>query len=108
MPVKDVAWRRVTSRKEFVEAYADKVLVGEELRFTIHSTGKISGHVDGLELIGEWYWEDGYFCRTAALNGEALELDCEIIEGCGNQMRYTREKGQGVSSVVSLEQDLPE
>ncbi|WP_298821838.1 hypothetical protein [uncultured Roseibium sp.] len=108
MATEDDVWRRIASRKEFVAAYADKVLVGEELRFTIHSTGKISGHVEGLDLVGEWYWEDGYFCRTATLNGEALALDCEIIEGCGHQMRYTREKGRGEFSIVSVEQDLPE
>lgn len=95
-------WRRVKTREEFVEAFADRSLVDEGIRFTISADGRISGSVDEQHFSGNWYWSDGYFCRTVCLNGEDLGLDCEIIERCADQMRYTRDKGDGDTSIVTI------
>jgi hypothetical protein len=95
-------WVRLSSSEAFLETIADRELAGEGMRFIVHSDGRISGTVGTDLLSGQWYWEDEYFCRTAALNGEDLGLDCEVIELCGNSMRYTRNKGQGTASIVSL------
>ncbi|MHA7776685.1 hypothetical protein [Roseibium sp. M-1] len=96
------AWKRLTTREEFVAIFTEVPLTSEGLRFIIHEDGRIAGDVDGRPLSGSWYWEDGYFCRTAELDGEFLDLDCEIIEHCGDRMRYTRERGNGQSSIVQI------
>lgn len=95
-------WRRLTTREEFVEAFADKPLVDKGIRFTITADGQISGSVDEQQFWGTWYWSDGYFCRTVCLDGEDLGLDCEVIEQCGDEMRYTRKKGDGNASIVTI------
>lgn len=103
MPASDVpAWKRLTSREEFVAAFAGVTLVGEDLRFVIHEDGRLAGVAGGLPLSGTWYWSDGLFCRTADLDGEPLGLDCEVIECRGDQMRYIRERGEGEASIVEI------
>ena len=99
----DTGWQRIETNELFVVAIADKTLLGDGMEFTIHSDGRITGTVDGLQLSGSWYWSEGYFCRFAELDGEDLGLDCEVIEQSGNQMRYTRQKGEGTSSIVDVE-----
>jgi len=95
-------WRRIKTEMEFQEAFADKTFVGEGAVFTIHSDGRMTGGIGDSHFLGQWYWDSGYFCRTAILDGEALELDCEVIEILANQMRYTRGKGAGRSTVVTI------
>lgn len=98
-----ISWKRVTTRDEFVSRFAGVTLVADGLRFVIHDDGRIVGDLDGLPLSGCWYWEDGFFCRTADLDGTPLELDCEIIECRGDQMRYIRERGNGEASIVEID-----
>lgn len=100
MTSSEVGWQRVETAEMFRQYCADKVLTSEGMTFTIHSDGRISGCVGNGRLSGAWYWRDRFFCRTAKLDGEELGLDCEIIEIRGNQMRYTRDKGKGETSVV--------
>lgn len=102
-PTERLAWKRVTTRDEFVSRFTGVTLVSDELRFVIHDDGRIVGNVGDLQLSGRWYWENGFFCRTANLDGAPLELDCEIIECCGDRMRYTRDRGKGEASIVEKE-----
>ena len=100
----DAGWQRIDTRAEFIDIFADKVLLGEDLRFTIHSSGDITGQAGGQDFFGSWYWEDGFFCRAVSSGEEDLGLDREVIERRGRHMRYTRQMGQGNSSVVAIEQ----
>lgn len=84
-------------------AFSDKPLRGEATVFTIYSDGRILGTVGESRLEGNWYWSDGYFCRTATVDSEDLGLDCEIIEQRGREMRYTRDMGRGETSIVALQ-----
>ncbi|SDX84913.1 hypothetical protein SAMN05444358_11310 [Ruegeria halocynthiae] len=100
----DAEWRRIDTRAEFIDIFADKVLFGDNLRFTIHSSGDITGQAGGQDFFGSWYWEDGFFCRAVSSGEENHGLDCEVTEYRGLHMRYTRQMGQGYSSVVTIEQ----
>lgn len=99
----DTGWRRLKTREEFVEVFAEVPLVGEGVRFIIHEDGRINGRVGNQKLSGKWYWTEEYFCRTAELDGKSLDLDCEVVECCGSKMRYTRERGRGEASIVEIE-----
>ncbi|MCK8462937.1 hypothetical protein MUY35_03630 [Aliiroseovarius sp. S1339] len=102
MSAPEASWHRIENKIAFVAAIADRPLKGDGLRFQIHADGKISGQVGTETLAGEWHWENGFFCRTAWLEGESLGLDCEIIEIRGAEMRYTRNMGRGDASVVTI------
>jgi len=98
-------WSRIETEREFADAFAGKTFVGDGIVFTLHADGRITGTVGTARLQGNWYWRGGYFCRTATLEGEDLGLDCEIIEKRPGEMRYTRDKGAGERSVVSIRSD---
>ena len=100
----DAEWRRIDTRAEFIDIFADEVLLGDDLRFTIHSSGGITGQTGGQDFFGSWYWEGGFFCRAVSSGEEDLGWDFEVIERRGLHMRYTRQMGQGESSVVAIEQ----
>ncbi|HCQ66552.1 MAG TPA: hypothetical protein DIU07_16015 [Rhodobacteraceae bacterium] len=95
-------WVRLDTERAFREAFADKRFAGEGFQFTIHADGRLTGQFGAARLDGRWHWRDGYFCRTASLDGEDLGLDCEIIEYRPGEMRYTRDKGAGERTVVAF------
>ena len=102
MSAQKTGWNIIESMTEFVALIADRPLTGDGVSFKIHSDGRISGRVGAEVLSGERYWENGYFCRTAWLDGESLGLDCEVIELLGEKMRYTRNMGRGDASIVTI------
>lgn len=95
-------WTRIMTEAEFISYVADRPLRAEGICFTIRSDGTMTGEIDGAPLAGQWIWRDALFCRRAALGGEELGSDCEVIEVAGNRMRYIREEGRGVASVVEI------
>ena len=98
-------WKRIETEADFRRAFADKSFVGSDARFTIHADGRLTGDIGGSRLFGTWYWDNGYFCRTANLDGETLGLDCEVIEESSGRMRYTRDSGNGSSTIVTVAQN---
>ena len=94
-------WTRITDREEFCRLFADRRLKGNGMEFTIFADGRMEGLIGNSELTGRWHWEDGFFCRTARLDGEDLGTDWEVIETDGVRMRYVRDKGRGEGSIVS-------
>ncbi|WP_108816584.1 dihydrodipicolinate reductase [Loktanella sp. Alg231-35] len=98
----EIDWLRVNTAREFRECVTGRVLTGDGLKFIISPDGKISGTAGGKSFSGAWVWRDGFFCRTAELEGEDLGADCEVIEVARGLMRYTRDKGTGPSAIVDI------
>ena len=95
-------WKRIETEAEFRKAFVDRSLVGDDACFTIHADGGLTGEIGGSDLSGTWYWDGGYFCRTATLDDDKLGLDCELIEQSSDRMRYTRDRGNGMSTIVTI------
>ncbi|GGB07347.1 hypothetical protein [Allosediminivita pacifica] len=87
---------------KFIARVTDRPLRAEGICFTIRSDGGMTGEIDGVPLAGQWIWRDALFFHWAALGGEELGSDCELIEVRGNRMRYIREEGRGAASVVEI------
>jgi hypothetical protein len=102
MSARRTTWTRIETETEFRNAFVGRSFVGDGARFTIHADGGLTGEVAGSLLSGTWYWDGGYFCRTATLDGETLGLDCELIEEATDRMRYTRDRGRGSSTIVTI------
>lgn len=95
-------WQRILTREAFCSAFAGRVLIGEGMRFVIHADGRITGRADGARLSGSWTWQGAFFCRDVRLDGADPGHDCEMIEQSGRRMRYTRARGSGAATIVSL------
>ena len=102
MPTSEDVWERVETEAAFREAFVGRSFVGAGARFTIHADGSLTGEIGESRLSGRWYWDAGLFCRTASLDGRELGLDCEVIEKHTDRMRYTRDQGNGSSTIVTV------
>ena len=91
----------------FRQRVSGRLLTGDGLIFVIYSDGRISGTAGGKRFSGSWVWRDGFFCRTAELEGEDIGADCEIIEVSGGLMRYTKNKGAGTSAIIKIGEATP-
>jgi hypothetical protein len=98
-------WERVETREAFVASFADRPLYGADVVFTIHSSGALTGTIEGKELSGEWFWSGDLFCRRAWLDGVDLGLDCEVILKRGAEMQYRGDGGAAPPVIVTPQRD---
>lgn len=88
----------IKKENQFLEAVADKELVGNGAKLTIGSDGKIKGRMDnGTKFAGAWAWSKKFWCRTLVVGGNQLPQDCQKVTIEGNQVTFTRDKGKGDS-----------
>lgn len=87
MPIKDA--------DEFANAVAEKTLKRPFIKLVVTPDGKITGRGLGTEVTGNWYWEDGYFCRDLFWGDRELGYNCQEVSRVGDQIRFQSDKGTG-------------
>lgn len=88
----------IKKESQFLEAVADKELVGTNAKLTIGSDGKISGQQsNGTKFAGAWVWNKRFWCRTLVVGGNQVPQDCQKVTVDGNQVTFIRNKGKGDS-----------
>jgi hypothetical protein len=98
------AWTRITTDDQFREVVIGKSFTGPLYRVTAGADGSLAGEIEGLNLVGQWHWDDeGYYCTRARIAEHITGAYCSLVEIDGNQFRLTREKGQGAQFVYTLE-----
>lgn len=97
-----MTWTPITTEAAFRTVFADRTFTIDGNRFTIHSDGRITGSFDGVALRGEWYWQNGMFCRTAYLGDEDLGLDRETIEASDGLMHYRGDDGRADARTAEI------
>ncbi|MEM6478314.1 MAG: dihydrodipicolinate reductase [Pseudomonadota bacterium] len=87
----------ISSRSHFLDA-----LDGRELRIPIYTLrlnvrgdGRIEGRALGIDVTGDWTWQDGYFCREMLWGNREIPYNCQLVEAEGNTMRFTTDRGAG-------------
>ena len=81
-----------------------------ELRIAIYGLslrvlpdGRIEGSALGRDVVGEWDWKDGYFCRRMLWGQREIPYNCQLVEAQGQSlMRFTVDQGQGQSADFRL------
>jgi hypothetical protein len=98
------AWTRITTEDQFREAVIGKSFTGHLYQVTAAADGSLTGVIEGLNLIGQWHWDDeGYYCTNARIAQHITGAYCSVVEIDGDQFRVTREKGNGAQFVYTLE-----
>lgn len=92
-----VAAEDIRKENKFREVLADKRLVAGNTWVIISSDGKISGETNGTKFVGAWAWNKRFWCRTLVVGGESVPQDCQKVTLDGNQVTFTRNKGNGES-----------
>ena len=54
----------ITNRSDFENLVVDKKLERFLISLSVTNDGKIKGSAAGREVIGDWDWIDGFFCRN--------------------------------------------
>lgn len=93
---------KVNDRSEFVALISDRTLTRPLINLTVTPDGRIEGMGARWEVTGNWSWQDGYFCRDLFWGGDEIGYNCQEVKVNGTRMRFTSDKGSGMSAVFKL------
>ena len=74
------------------------------VRLNVLEEGTIEGSAIGWEIVGNWTWQDGYFCREMSWGGDPIPYNCQLVEARGDdRIRFTVDQGAGDSASFRLQ-----
>ncbi|MGJ8622863.1 MAG: dihydrodipicolinate reductase [Yoonia sp.] len=74
------------------------------VRLNVLEEGTIRGSAIGWEIVGNWSWQDGYFCREMSWGGDPIPYNCQLVEARGDdRIRFTVDQGAGDSASFRLQ-----
>jgi hypothetical protein len=92
----------VTNRSDFENLVIDKKLERFLISLSITDDGKIKGSAAGREVIGDWDWIDGFFCRNLLWGMRELKYNCQEVTFDGRRLRFISDEGKGQSASFAL------
>jgi len=95
---------RITSEDQLRSQLVGKKMYDEHGNwFRWNADGTMSGHLkSGKKFVGVWKWSKKFVCRNGLVADKELGTDCQLIEIDGAAVRFTRKKGKGKSSLLTL------
>ncbi|MGV8950314.1 MAG: dihydrodipicolinate reductase [Cypionkella sp.] len=104
LPGQALAFEPIKDRDSFVDMVTGRQLqIGMySLSLSIGPEGTISGKALGSEVRGTWNWQDGYFCRDIFWSTFEIPHNCQLVEAREGKMRFTSDKGAGMSAAFTL------
>lgn len=98
------AYQPITDRETFLNALGDRNLSNRlyAVELSVSPDGAIAGSGAGWEILGTWYWQDGFFCREMTWGGDPIPFNCQLVEFDGRDMRFTTDQGAGDSASFRL------
>ncbi|MEM6311177.1 MAG: dihydrodipicolinate reductase [Pseudomonadota bacterium] len=93
---------KVNDRSEFVALISDRTLTRPWINLTVTTDGRIEGMGARWEVTGNWSWQDGYFCRDLFWGGDEIGYNCQEVKVNGTRLRFTSDRGAGMSAVFRL------
>ncbi|MFT6073232.1 MAG: hypothetical protein ACJAZ1_000138 [Yoonia sp.] len=74
------------------------------VRLNVMEGGTIAGSAIGWEIVGNWTWQDGFFCREMSWGGDPIAYNCQLVEARGDdRIRFTVDQGAGNSASFRLQ-----
>ena len=92
----------VTNRSDFESLVIDKKLERFLISLSVTNDGKIKGSAAGREVIGDWDWIDGFFCRNLLWGKRELKYNCQEVTFDGRRLRFISDEGKGQSASFAL------
>lgn len=86
------AEKQITTEKEFRAKVVGKKLITERGAIKIHKDGNMTGTLGNREVSGEWTWEEGYWCRSIALDDRQFPDDCQMVTILGDEIDLLSKK----------------
>ena len=92
----------ITNRSDFENLVIDKKLERFLISLYITDDGKIKGSAAGREVIGDWDWIDGFFCRSMLWGAREIKYNCQKVTFDGRRLRFISDQGKGQSASFAL------
>lgn len=92
---------RVDDRDHFMSLVEGRDLTRFGIKLSVGSD-EISGSAFGAPVSGAWTWRDGFFCRSLYWGKENLGDNCQAVDVNGNTIRFTSDRGAGMSADLTL------
>ena len=92
----------ITNRSDFENLVIDKKLERFLISLSVYNDGKIKGSAAGREVIGDWDWIDGFFCRNLLWGKRELKYNCQEVTFDGRRLRFISDQGKGQSASFAL------
>ncbi len=94
----------ITTEKQFLEQIVGNKLVETDSWVIISSNGKVHGQgPENGEIVGNWVWQEIYYCRDIVIDDEPLPHDCQTVSMDGDTVAFTHNKGEGISVAWTIE-----
>lgn len=95
---------KIDDEAEFLRYVNGMTLTRPFVNLRVTQDGKIAGMGARWEVTGNWAWVDGYFCRDLFWGGDELGYNCQEVRVDDGRLRFTSDKGAGMSAVFRLRQ----
>ena len=92
----------ITNRSDFENLVVDKKLKRFLISLSVTNDGKIKGSAAGREVIGDWDWIDGFFCRNLLWGKRELKYNCQEVTFDSRRLRFISDEGKGQSASFAL------
>lgn len=103
IPASADSFKRIKKAAEFNQKIVGKKLAFEHGTAVIHANGKTDGKLNKQgKYYGTWVFQKGYYCRNLVIAKKETGTDCQTVEISGNNARFTREKGKGRVTLLTI------
>ena len=101
----DEKFSKISSEIDFLEIIDGYTLVRPLIKLVVQNDGSISGKAAFRSVHGEWFWDNGLFCRTLFWGERDLGLNCQLVQYNGQIVRFTADEGAGAFADFTIEKN---
>ena len=97
MVVSAQAGERILDRLTLLDMVSQKVLILRlfGIKLKIMEDGRIEGKAMGRDVVGDWEWQDGFFCRSMFWGERDVGYNCQEVSIKNKKIKFTSDRGLG-------------
>lgn len=90
----------ISERSALLDVVSDKVLLLRlfGIKLKIIEDGTIEGKAMGWDVVGDWKWQDGFFCRSMLWGERDIGYNCQEVSIKNKKIKFTSDRGSGASA----------
>ena len=100
MVVSAQAGERIFDRSTLLDVVSGKVLILRlfGIKLKIMEDGRIEGKAMGRDVVGDWEWQDGFFCRSMFWGERDIGYNCQEVSINNKKIKFISDRGLGASA----------
>jgi hypothetical protein len=100
MVVSAQAGERILDRSTLLDMVSQKVLILRlfGIKLKIMEDGRIEGKAMGRDVVGDWEWQDGFFCRSMFWGERDIGYNCQEVSINNKKIKFISDRGLGASA----------